>query len=338
MQRPLAAIMAHPVAARQVFHRDDLAELAAHYDLDPNHWTTDVTALPEADLARLEVIVSGWGAPLVDADALARMPRLRAVCHAAGTVKPVVTREVLERGVVVTSAAAANALPVAEYTVAAILMAAKMVPQAAARYRAEPGWWPLLADDLGPLRDAGTYGTPVGIIGASLIGRRVLQLLVPFDLELMLYDPYVSDAEASALGARSVSLPHMFETARVVSLHAPDLPTTQGMVSRPLLESLRPGATFINTARPALVDADALVDVLARGDVHALLDVTDPEPLPAEHPLWGLPNVTLTPHWAGSMGNEQRRLGRSAIDEALRLARGDDVAHPVSSERWDVTA
>lgn len=338
MDLPLAAIMADPLVARNVFAPDDLRDLAEHYEVDPQHWTTDLAAVPDETLARLEVVVSGWGAPLIDADALARMPRLRAVCHAAGSVKPVVTRDVLARGVVVTSAAAANALPVAEYTVAAILMAAKMIPQAAARYRADPTWWPLGSDDHGPLRDAGTYRTPVGIIGASLIGRRVLALLAPFDLDVMLYDPFVTDDEAAALGARPATLPQMFTTARVVSLHAPDLPSTRGMIDRSLLESLRPGATFINTARPRVVDGAALVDVLTRGDVYALLDVTDPEPLPADHPLRGLPNVVLTPHWAGSAGNEQRRLGRAAIDEALRLARGEAVRHPVSWERWDLTA
>ena len=126
-------------------------------------------------LAEAQVLVTGWGSDLVDAEVLAAAPRLRAVVHTAGSVRPVVTREVYARGVVVSSQAWANALPVAEYTLAMILLSAKGVLRARDRYWAVRGG--VDVHDL--LEGYGTYRTQVGIIGASTIGRRVIELLAP---------------------------------------------------------------------------------------------------------------------------------------------------------------
>ncbi len=334
---PRAILAADPAAVSDVLLPDDLALLREAYAVDPTRFVTDWATVPDAELAEVEVVVSGWGCPLIDAEVLARMPRLRAVCHAAGTVRFTVTREVLERGVVVTSAAAANALPVAEYTLATILLAAKRTPQAAARYRQLRTWDPT-APGIGETATTGMYTTVIGIISASLIGRRVLELLRPFDLVPLLYDPFVTPDQAAAMGAELVGLDELMHRSTVVSLHTPDLPTTRGMITRELLESMHPGSTFINTARPLIVDQDALREVLGRGEIYAVLDVTWPEPLPPDDVLWDMPNVVLTPHWAGSAGNEQQRLGRTAIDEALRIGRGEPPRHLVDLDRWDVTA
>lgn len=339
VERPVAVLAARSELVGNVLLPEHLAELARAFTIDTDHWVTDWDAEDDRLLSTVEFVISGWGAPLIDESVLVRLPKLRAICHAAGSVKAVATQQALERGVIVTSAAFANALPVAEFTLASLLMAAKMVPQAAAIYRADPTWsiasgsW-----GTGEVADAGTYRTTVGIIGASRIGRRVLDLLRPFDFEVLLHDPFVSPEEAAKLGARSVPLAELFENSRVVSLHAPDLPATRGMIDRDLLERLRRGSTFINTARPRIVDNEALREVLSRGEVYALLDVTDPEPLPPDDPLWGMPNVVLTPHWAGSAGNEQHRLGQAAIDEALRIVGGDVPRHAVALERWEFIA
>ncbi|MFD3539166.1 hydroxyacid dehydrogenase [Streptomyces sp. NPDC058662] len=282
-----------------------------------------------AALAHAEVLLTFWGAPVIDARALAAAPRLRAVVHAAGSVKHFVTGACWERGILVSSAARANALPVAEYTVAMVLLSNKRVLQLREEYRTvrgRPHDWHLRYDD------AGNYRRTVGIVGASRIGRRVVELLRPYDLDLVLYDPYVTDSAAGERGARRVGLDELCRVSDVVSLHAPELPETRAMIDRGRLALMRDGATLINTARGSLVDGPALTDELVSGRLHAVLDVTEPEVLPADSPLYDLPNVLLTPHVAGSLGNELHRMADSAIEEVGRYAAGLPFAHPVRRE------
>ena len=184
----------------------------------------------------------------------------------------------------------------------------------------------------------GNFRTTVGIIGASRVGRLVLELLRPFDFTVLLATPELSAEQAQDLGARLVSLGELMSQSRIVSLHAPLLPETIGMLGRAQLASMPDGAVLINTARGALVDHDALRDEVLRGRISAVLDVTDPEPLPTGDPLYGLPNVTLTPHIAGSMGNELARLGAAAVAEIERLATGQPPLFPVDLDDLGRTA
>ncbi|NEA18894.1 hydroxyacid dehydrogenase, partial [Streptomyces halstedii] len=287
------------------------------------------TPAARAALADAEVLVTGWGCPPLDAGVLAAAPALRAVVHTAGSIRGHVTDACWERGIEVSSAAAANALPVAEYTVAMILLSGKRVLERARGLRAAraPDDW------LATPPDVGNYGRTVGLLSASLIGRRVIELLRPYDLRVLLHDPYVSDAEAAALGVRPVTLDALFAESDVVSVHTPLLPTTTGLVSGELLARMRPDAVLLNTARGAVVDQEALVGALRRGRIRAVLDVTDPDPLPPAHPLWDCDNVLITPHLAGSQGNELRRLADLAVEEVARWAAGDGFAHPVRRER-----
>lgn len=280
-------------------------------------------------LAEADLLVTGWGCPPLEAAVLDAAPRLRAIVHTAGTVRGHVTEACWERGIEVSSAAAANALPVAEYTVAMILLEGKRVLQRAQAYRTARR-----RDD--PLEvpfEVGNYGRTVGILSASMVGRRVIELLRPYDLHLLLHDPYVDAAQAAALGARPVDLAELFAQSDVVSVHTPLLPATRGLVSRELLTAMRPGAVLVNTARGAVIDQPALVDVLRQGGIRAVLDVTDPDPLPPDDPLWTCHNALITPHLAGSQGNEWRRLADLAIGEIGRWTAGDGFAHPVRRER-----
>jgi len=278
-------------------------------------------------LAQAEVLLSGWGCPRIDEAVLARAPRLRAVVHAAGTVKEHVDPACYGR-LRVSSAAAANAVPVAEFTVAAILLAGKRAFRLSRLYRELRGfrlWW----KEVPPI---GNYRKVVGIVGASRIGRLVLQRLRPFDFELLVHDPYLAADEARALGAEAVTLDDLLRRADVVSLHAPALPETRGLLDRRRLALLRDGAVLVNTARGALVDGDALLAELVAGRIDAVIDTTLPEVLPPDSPLYELPNVFLTPHIAGAMGTETRRLAALALDEIERLSRGEPLAHEVRLE------
>ncbi len=278
-------------------------------------------------LSGAEVLLTGWGCPPVDAALLDRAPGLRAVIHAAGTVKTFLSPAAFERGIVVSSAAAANAVPVAEFTLAAIIMGAKRVFPLAGLYRARRTH--RTAADLDRHAWLGTHGLTVGVVGASRIGRRVIELLRVLDAEVLLHDPYLGAAEATALGVTPVDLDTLVATSDVVSLHAPDTPETRGMIDARRLGLMRPGTLLVNTARGPLVDTEALTGHLVDGRLDAVLDVTSPEPLPPGHPLWDLPNVFLTPHLAGAQGNEVGRLGALAVDELARYARGEPFGHPV---------
>jgi phosphoglycerate dehydrogenase-like enzyme len=328
--RPRAALAMSADAAAAVLDAESLAALGEICDLAPPPVLDDLTT-PRAHalLTDVDLLVTGWGCPPLDEAVLAAAPRLRAVVHTAGSVRGHVTDACWERGVEVSSAAAANALPVAEYTLAMILLTGKQVLERARDYRASRS----RADWLRTPRTVGNYRRTVGILSASLIGRRVIELLRPHDVEVLLHDPYVTDAEAARLGVQRVGLAELFARCDTVSVHTPLLPETRGLVSRALIDSLRPGAVLINTARGAVVDQAALTDAARAGRVRAVLDVTEPEVLPPGHPLWRCENVLITPHLAGSQGNEWRRLADLAVAETARWASGAGFLHPVRRER-----
>jgi phosphoglycerate dehydrogenase-like enzyme len=245
--------------------------------------------------------------------------------HAAGSVKALVSDAVWERGIVVSSAADANAGPVVSYTLALITLAARRTLTMAARYG---GGWPSFGSR------SGADGSTVGIVGASRIGRGVLGGLRRFDAgyRLLLSDPYVTDEEARRLGAERVELAELCRRSSVVSVHAPLLPETTGLLDAEMLALIPNGGVLINTARGAIVDTQALVHECASGRVEAYLDVTDPEPLPAGHPLLSLPNVLLTPHIAGAQGSEVQRLGQYAVAEVARWVAGEPLLGEVTRQ------
>jgi phosphoglycerate dehydrogenase-like enzyme len=285
-------------------------------------------AAPEAKaaLADAEILLTGWGAPAVDTAVLALAPRLGAVIHAAGTVKGHVRPEVWQRGIAVSSAADANAGPVVDFTMAAVVLAARRALGAAADYTGGrlPGY--------GDRR--GADGAVVGVIGASRIGRGVITRLLaaPAHFRVLLADPYVSQAQAEALGVELVDLDKLCATADIVTVHAPDLPETHHLLNARRLRRMRDGTAVINTARGRLVDTEALTRECAAGRLDAYLDVTEPEPLPRGHPLHSLRNVLLTPHIAGCQGTEVRRLGAYAVDEVERWTCGDALLGAVRAD------
>jgi len=181
----------------------------------------------------------------------------------------------------------------------------------------------------------GNRGKTVGIVGASRIGRLVMERLGSFDLRVLVHDPFLGEPEAAALGAELCGLDDLLARCDVVSLHAPALPSTRHMIDRRRLGLLCDGAVLINTARGALVDHDALTDELVSGRIDAVLDTTEPETLAAESPLYDLDNVFLTPHIAGSQGRETGRMLDLALDELERLVGGEPLQHEVRLEDWE---
>ncbi|MEU6770550.1 hydroxyacid dehydrogenase [Streptomyces sp. NPDC046759] len=324
-QPPRAVFAMDPVHLPSLFPPPLMSRLRQTADIDTALVVRDFADPAVAGaLAPAEVLVTGWGCPHLDAGVLAAAPRLRAVLHAAGSVRSLVGEALWDHGVTVCSAVAGNALPVAEYTLAMILLVGKDAFGHRERYR-RTHTGPAPAETAA----TGNLGRRVGVVGASRVGRRVMELLRPFDLTVLLHDPCVSPAQAAALGAEPLPLEDLLRRSDVVSLHAPDLPETHHMLDRARLGLIRDGGVLINTARGALVDQEALTRELVSGRLCAVLDVTEPEPLPAGSPLYRLPNVFLTPHIAGSLGNELQRLGTIVVEELERLAEGLPPLHEV---------
>ncbi|MFG3658490.1 hydroxyacid dehydrogenase [Streptomyces sp. NPDC047706] len=325
---PRAVFAMDPVHLPLLFPAPLLARLRRTAEIDPAPVAGDF-ADPgvAAALSGAQVLITGWGCPRLDDDVLAAAPGLRAVLHAAGSVRPLVGEALWKRGVTVSSAAAANAVPVAEFTLAMILLSGKDAFAHRERYRRTHAR-PSAAQTAG----TGNLGRRVGVVGASRVGRRLLELLRPHDFEVLLHDPCVDAAEGAALGARPVPLEVLLRGSDIVTLHAPEVPGTRHLLNRERLAMIRDGGVLINTSRGALVDHGALTGELVAGRLSAILDVTEPEPLPADSPLHTLPNVFLTPHIAGSLGNELERLGRVVVEELERLTAGLPLAHEVRHE------
>ncbi|WP_394814571.1 hydroxyacid dehydrogenase [Streptomyces chisholmiae] len=280
-----------------------------------------------ARLARAEVLITSWGCPPLTGEVLAAAPRLRAVLHAAGSVRPHVGPAVFDRDVLVTTAAEANAEPVSHYTLAAVLWAFKKVPFLANDARAHRADWSY-RERRGEL--SGVDRTVV-LVGYSRIGARVCALLTELGLaRVLVVDPIADPAEIAAAGAQPATLAEALPQAHVLSLHAPELPATRHLIGAAELAALPAHATVINTARGSLLDTDALAHACADGRLQAILDVTDPEPLPADSPLYDLPNVLVTPHIAGSLDTETRRMAQAALDELERYRAGRPPIDPVS--------
>ncbi|MBD0710087.1 MULTISPECIES: hydroxyacid dehydrogenase [unclassified Streptomyces] len=323
--RPSLLLAMGEGVADRLFDDTHRARLGALTRTDPHLVAHDLNRPDErvaAALAEAEILLTCWGATPLTAEVLDRAPRLKAVIHAAGSVKHHITDACWERGLRVTSAAGANALPVAEYTLAAILFAGKRVLESARQYAelgAAPPW-------LAEAADWGNYRRTVGIVGASRIGRRVIELLAPFDLDVLLYDPYVTSPPP---GVTLVTLDELCARSSVVSVHAPQLPATYRMIDAERLAAMPDGATLINTSRGSLIDEEALLPHLVSGRLHAILDVTDPEIPAPDSPLYTLPNVLLTPHVAGSLGNELHRMTDQALGEVERYVRGEAFVEEV---------
>ncbi|MBB3388503.1 phosphoglycerate dehydrogenase-like enzyme [Rhizobium sp. BK275] len=286
-------------------------------------------------LSEAEILITGWGAPYVGREVLALAPKLKLVVHAAGTVKGIIDTGIFEAGIAVSHAAEANAVPVAEFTLAAIIFAGKHVFRFRDFYVADRH-----RDRTYPMqREAiGNYHRTVGIIGASRIGRRVIDLLRPFAYQVLLSDPTVDADQARRMGVQKVELDDLMRGSDIVSIHAPSLPSTRHMIDAARLALMKDGATLINTARGALIDEDALLATLKTGRIDAIIDVTDPEIPGPESAFYDLPNVFLTPHIAGAVGLERGRLGEMAVDEAERFIRGEPLLYGLTLESLENTA
>lgn len=316
-----------PNHVRTVYPETVLARLRRVADLDETHYSkADVLADP-ARFADVEIIFSTWGMPSFTEEQIRTFfPALRCVFYAAGSVQGF-ARPFLNCGVKVFSAWAANAVPVAEYTVAQIILSGKdffCQTRLLGQKRFE---------DAARRRGAhlGSFRKKVGLIGCGMIGSLVAEMLKDYDLEVLVFDPFLSAERAEALGVIPVSLEELFSSCAVVSNHLANNAATRKMLRYGHFSSMPPYGTFLNTGRGAQVVEEDLVQALTeRPDLTAVLDVTDPEPSPADHPFYTLENCFLTPHVAGSLGGEVVRMAEYMVTEYEAYAAGRPCAYEVN--------
>lgn len=296
---------------------------------------TDRDYTPE-ELAELlpgtEVVITSWGSPTFTPELLEQADSLKIVGHAAGSVKNRMPKEGYDRGIVMLSAAAVIADSVAEYTLWAMLSMQRDLYGYERTMKTERAWKRTggFAHEL--------YGKTVGLVSASMVGRRVIKLLQPFGCDVMVYDPYLSEVDAAALGVRRASLEELFATADIVSLHAPVIPETKELISAQHFQSLKDGVLFINTARAWVVDYAAMMAELRTGRIRAVLDVFDKEPLPTDDELRDMDNVFLTPHVSGHTNESRMRLVEAIADDVQRFYNGEPLQLAVSWERLQIMA
>ena len=326
--RPRALFILDAEFLPLIYGKEERGELerGAHFYAPPQ--TRESIRENRALLADAEIIFSGWGAPMLDEEFLEAVPRLRALFYGSGSTNHITTEAFWQRDIILTSAYAANARPVAEYALGAILLSLKDFWRFQANAKMGLGWG-------SPARHlTGGYRSTVALVGCGMVARRLIELLRPLDIRCIVYDPFLNEAEAKNLGVQLCTLDEAFANGDVVSLHAPDKRETCGMITGEHFLMMKQNATFINTARGRTVRGGEMVIALERRpDIIAILDVCDPEEPPAAgSPLFTMENIILTPHIAGSVGPECQRLGRYIVEEFYRYLKGEPLQWKITRE------
>lgn len=278
---------------------------------------------------------STWGMPSLTEEQIGEyLPKLEAVFYGAGSVQ-MFARPFLEKGIAVHSAWGANAVPVAEYALAQILLANKGFFQSVRRFKEEDRGRAARYAQAFP----GNYRAKVGILGAGMIGSLVCRMLGDYHVDVLLYDPFASDEKVKSLGAVRATLEEIFEQCQTISNHIANNPQTRGMLDYRLFSRMKPNAVFLNTGRGAqVVEADLVRAMREEPGRTAVLDVTDPEPPMYGHDFYALPNVLLTPHIAGSSGNEVERMGAFMAEECRKKLAGLECSYEVSLKMLETMA
>ena len=235
-----------------------------------------------------------------------------------------------ERGVMVVNAPTSNILSVAEQAMALLLAQARNIPQAHSALVA--GRW-----ERSKWEGVELHGKVLGVVGLGRAGSLVAQRAHAFGMELIGYDPFVSQERARAMGVRLVGMEELVAQADFVSIHTPKTPETVGLFGRDLLAKAKPGIRIVNTARGGIVDEEALADAIRDGIVAgAGLDVFAKEPC-TESPLFELPGVVVSPHLGASTEEAQDKAGVTIAEQLLLALAGDFVPYAVNVDASDVS-
>ena len=337
MSKPRIWYLPTPSHTAGVFKDETFSQLLTGFDVVVNEAGRAMTASEvENEIAGFDGLVTGWGVMPISGKALERAENLKIVVHSAGSVKYLFTPEMVARrlapsGIRVVSARGAIALNVAEHAVGALIMMSRRWVHDAINIR-ERGMW---RDPDKNWSNQFLRGAVVGIVSASMVGREVIRLLQPFNVQVLVFDPCLSDWEAGRLNVERVELDALFEQSDMVTIHAPSIPETDRMIDAEHLRLLRDDAVLVNTSRGSVLDHDALYEEAKAGRIQVQLDVTTPEPLPPEHRLRGLPNVVITPHSSGTGAYGHLEIGEITLSALEHFFSGrEPVPGEVNLAHW----
>lgn len=305
-----------------------LEKVKKEFDVFEKTVTSKSLAKYKNELSKAEILFSTWGMPHLTKEQIKEyFPNLKCVFYAAGSVQDFV-QEFLDCGVRVFSAWGANAVPVAEYVFAQITLASKGFFKSARKTS-----WTRATAYLNFSSMPGNFDINVGLVGAGMIGSMVAEKLKALDVNVYVFDPFLSDERAEKLGVTKTDLHTLFETCDIISNHLANNEQTKGMLDRECFNRMKPKGVFINTGRGAQVVEKDLVRAMRKGKGRlALLDVTMPEPPKFFSPLNFTKNIILTPHMAGSSGNEIWRMADYMIEQAVNFKNGEEVKWEVKKE------
>ncbi len=276
-----------------------------------------VSGPDDIDLPTADAVVAGATRPW-NAAAFALGRRLKVISRVGVGYDNVSVADATAAGIVVCNTPLAPTVSTAEHTIMLMLAVAKQLPDLQVRARAG-----LAGSPVGTALELD--GCTLGLIGMGRIAARVAVAAQGLGMNVVAHDPYLTSSPIP--GVQMVSMAELFGASDVVSLHAPSMPETRHMINADTLAMIKPGARLINCARGGLVDQDALLAALDSGHLAAAgLDVTEPEPLPAGHPLLEHPNVIITPHVASATVAGRERLYRQAIDNAIAVLTGQPAS------------
>jgi len=333
-ERPKILIALRPALYDQLFAPAQQERLRGLGDVTMPAQADD---LSEAQLSALigghDIVITSWGSPSFSAAILAEADRLKLIAHSAGSIKLLLPPPVFAAGRRVTHVAYSMSIPVAETTLALILLCLRNYHKIDRAFR-EKGWAAARELPAG----AELAGNRVGVIGAGYTGRAVIRRLLALEAHVWLYDPYVSEEDAAEMDARKVPLETLLRECPIVTLQAPATAETYRMIGAKQLSWLRDGAIFINTARAHLIDEAALLAELQTGRISAALDVFDQEPLPDDSPFRGLDNLIITPHIAAVTHQAYKRQGEITVDEVALFLSDGKLRYEVTRDMLDTMA
>jgi phosphoglycerate dehydrogenase-like enzyme len=278
------------------------------------------------------ILLSCWATPPIPEDLpIGNGARLDYVCHLAGSVRNLVPRSLVERGLHITNWGPSVSRTVAECTLLLILSALRRASFWSRVMHLEKGW-----KDKRTLVTQSLFGRRVGIHGFGMIAQETVPLIRPFGVPISVYSPSVPDSLLESAGVqRCDSLDALFSENDVIIELAALTPENYHIVDEKLLRRIPRDGVFVNIGRGAVVDENALARVAAEGDLQIALDVFETEPLPAESPLRGLPNVTLLPHLGGPTKDRRRDSGEFALDNLERYLAGEPLESEITLDVYD---
>lgn len=307
----------------------EIADVTWNESAEP--WTPERLA---AEIGGYDGLITGWGSPRITPEVMNAADRLSIIAHSAGSVKFLVDEDVLRR-VKVSSAAMAMSPAVAECALTMVLLGLRHLHEYDYGMRRGGHEWDGQYAYGEPREIA---GSTIGVIGAGGVGRSFIGMASALGARINLFDPYLGEADARAMGAALMGLDELMRASPIVVNVAPVTPETHHMIGARELALMPDGGYIVNVGRSWTMDQDALLSELRGGRLRAGLDVYDVEPLPLDHPFRSLPNVLLLPHIAGASVEARHRQGDCVVRDLANAFSGRPLAHEVTLERFAVLA